>query len=99
MTDATLDRGVDAEAGVAKHLEHTTIVAEHVGVKRVDPLFTRQRGESFEQPGADPVALQRVRHGEGHLSPARPLRVRIEASERDDPASHFDDERRSRPSL
>ena len=76
VVDAMLDPCGHGEAGVAKDVEHASVVAEHVGIEGVDALLARDGREPLEQPRADAVALQGVGHGERHFGAIPMLRHR-----------------------
>ena len=93
MTDAALDRRPYRKPGVAKHVEHPAVVAEHVCVEGVDALIPGEARKALQQAGADAVALQGIGDGERRLGTIDRVRISIEAGEGRDPPPGLGDER------
>ena len=75
VAHAAFDAHRLGQAGVAKHVEHAMVLAKHVGVERVESLLACDGRELLQQTSADAVALNRIRHGEGHFSAIGNLRI------------------------
>jgi hypothetical protein len=91
--NAALDHTGHGEARVAKHVQHPPVRAEHVGIERPDAFRAGQAGQVLEQPGADPMSLQRVGDRERDLRAVAVLRIAIEPGEGHNPSPRLGDHR------
>ena len=84
---AAVDRAANLEAARPEHLQHTVVLAEHVGLELVDAVRLGEVRELLEKERGDASPLVRVGDGEGHLGAARLAGLR----RHHDVAGHADD--------
>ena len=84
LDDAARELPLQLEPGALEDAQHRAVVREHLGDEAFDPDLGGPRGQTLQQPGADPASLFGIGDGERRLRERRVAQADVVA-DRDDP--------------